>query len=122
MADQYAPTTDEVRDTWAFGTTRGADMREGLAEFDRWLAAYEAEVRERIAQDIEAHEAERRRLGMSAPKRGRVDPISFAYEHAARIARGATRGDAWKVDLIDWTRCTCHDADDPTCPEHKEDA
>ena len=30
--------------------------------------------------------------------------------------------DAWKVDLIDWSRCTCHDGDNPTCPEHKEDA
>lgn len=31
-------------------------------------------------------------------------------------------GDAWKIGLIDWTRCTCHDGDDPACPEHKEDA
>lgn len=28
--------------------------------------------------------------------------------------------DPWKADLIDWNRCTCHNSDDPACPEHRE--
>ena len=77
---EYTPTTEEVA-TRFVGTARTPDHAFALgAAFDRFLAAREAEVRERIAQDIEA-----------------VDPIEWALagqragEDAARIARGATR-------------------------------
>ncbi|MBE7701235.1 hypothetical protein H9623_13110 [Oerskovia sp. Sa1BUA8] len=52
---EYTPTTDVVRaEYWEHGAYRYGRARgdEFEAEFDRWLAAHEAEVRERIAQDI----------------------------------------------------------------------
>lgn len=83
MADEYTPTTDEVREVWVqeqdITHGEGADFH--AAEFDRWLAAHEAEVRERIAQDIEADAMH------CAPS----DHGCFACTNAARIARGATR-------------------------------
>ena len=67
MSD-YTPTTDEVRDRYAWGRSDveyGPDA-EAEAEFDLWLAEHDATVRadhekavrERIAQDIEAFQAE----------------------------------------------------------------
>lgn len=93
MADEFTPTTDEVIDAYTQMRAREATTPEGrilaamdgLDEFDRWREsereAVRQEVRERIAQDIEA-----------------VDPIEWALagqragEDAARIARGVTRG------------------------------
>ena len=43
------PTTEDVRHAYA---TRMAPVR--YAEFDAWLAAHDAEVREQTAQEIEA--------------------------------------------------------------------
>ena len=62
MSD-YTPTTDEVRDRYAWGRSDveyGPDA-EAEAEFNQWLAEhdatvradYEEAVRERIAQEIE---------------------------------------------------------------------
>lgn len=47
------PTTEDVRYAYA---TRGHATRdnERYAEFDAWLAAHDAEVREQTAQEIEA--------------------------------------------------------------------
>ena len=51
MVSDYTPTTDEVRGDYANFQlpASGGDFRveyaEGLAEFDRWLAAHDAEVR-----------------------------------------------------------------------------
>lgn len=56
----FTPTTEQVRKAYAhtyapqqfFGPTAGAD-RTGLgADFDRWLAAHDAELREQIAADV----------------------------------------------------------------------
>ncbi len=44
------PTTEDVRFIWIVSQT-GCTAR---AEFDRWLAAHDAEVREQTAQEIEA--------------------------------------------------------------------
>ena len=44
------PTTDDVRFIWIVSQT-GCTAR---AEFDRWLAEHDAEVREQAAQEIEA--------------------------------------------------------------------
>ena len=53
MADEYTPTTTEVREVVMGGADRWTMTRRERGEaLDRFLAAYEAEVRERIAQDI----------------------------------------------------------------------
>lgn len=46
MSD-YTPTTGEVRDMWSWMREDNSDlpMSEGVAEFDRWLAAHDAAVR-----------------------------------------------------------------------------
>ena len=48
--DDFTPTTEDVRLIWIVSQT-GCTAR---AEFDRWLAAHDAEVREQTAQEIEA--------------------------------------------------------------------
>lgn len=90
----YTPSTDEVRLSTNVGT---GGMRVSRAEFDRWLAARDAErekaVRERIAQDIkEATEREEAATlgGNSAPtagQRARAGGIGWGGILAARIAR-----------------------------------
>ncbi|GAA3218014.1 hypothetical protein ACFP63_08765 [Oerskovia jenensis] len=94
MADEYTPKVSAVRGDYAgYGLSR--DRR--LADFDRFLAAHEAEVRERIAQDIEAEAAAEYCYtlgGNSGPTNGqkkRADTIAWRGKVAARIARGATR-------------------------------
>lgn len=51
-------TTKKVRNLYSFATAWRAEDNEKTrrlqAEFDRWLAQYEADLRERIANDIEA--------------------------------------------------------------------
>ena len=53
----YTPTTEEVRD--AYATHRfnayGKYREVGYPEFDRWLAAHDAEVREQAAQRVAAY-------------------------------------------------------------------
>lgn len=57
MSNDYTPSTDEVRDQYASAPFNGIPTH-ARAEFDRWLAARDADhekaVRERIARDIEA--------------------------------------------------------------------
>ena len=48
--DDYTPTTEDVRLIWIVSQTG----RKARAEFDRWLAAHDAEVHEQAAQEIEA--------------------------------------------------------------------
>ena len=40
---EYTPTTEQIRATYAAGESEGTP--EDYAEFDRWLAAHDAEVR-----------------------------------------------------------------------------
>lgn len=58
MSDEYVPDATEVRLSYAgyqheYGL-RVVTYDEALADFDRWLAAHDAEVGERIAAAIEA--------------------------------------------------------------------
>ena len=97
MSD-FIPTTEQVRETYsALCKTDAAD-----AEFDRWLAAHDAELREQIAAEIEARQwavASTHHFGFgehgwtclcgfkSPVKRQRTEHI-IAEIDAARIARG----------------------------------
>lgn len=90
MADNYTPTTEQVRTaaTEQFGRMRTP------AEFDRWLAADRAKVaaqaradeRERIAAAIEAESAYRN--GRDRAQWGDLERIvDITFATAARIAR-----------------------------------
>lgn len=51
---KYTPTTGHIQDAWTsrqeeFSRTTQEEYDELVAEFDRWLASYEAELREKIA-------------------------------------------------------------------------
>ena len=58
MSEDYTPSMDELRDAWASrydGETVSAGIEESngyYAEFDRAIAAHDAELREQIAQEI----------------------------------------------------------------------
>lgn len=54
MPDTYTPTTDEVREAYAGYAWLGPGRSDVTPEFDRWLAAHDAQVR--------AEERERVRL------------------------------------------------------------
>lgn len=76
---EYVATTDEVREEWCTGVARTNDGRlRASAAFDRWLAAHDAEVAEKIVHALTA-----------------VSPVEWALAgqcagiDAARIAREA---------------------------------
>ena len=53
MADEFVPATEDVRESYTY--FRGTiPLVEHEAEFDRWLAAREAEIRERTLAPIRA--------------------------------------------------------------------
>lgn len=81
QAELHTPTTNTVRTGWSDGhpyrATTGLDER--LAEFDRWLAQHDREVREQIASEIEAQ--------INWSEETTAD--SHIYARAAEITRGA---------------------------------
>ena len=88
---ENTPTTDEVRETYERARyylddmpEEGDSYRAGGGEFDRWLAAHDRELRERIAREIEVL-----LIGLDA---GRGSEVIAAHDsalsRAARIARG----------------------------------
>jgi hypothetical protein len=97
VADEYTPTTDEVCEAYSITVIDGSVLPERAAEFYRWLAAHEAELRERIARQLDAEQQRARAAHQAA------DADHFAHDYcrwvghaealgnAARIARGATR-------------------------------
>ena len=52
----YTPTTEEVRGHFIYGVDdlSATNTEARTAEFDRWLAAHDAEVREQAAQRVQA--------------------------------------------------------------------
>lgn len=56
MADEYTPTTDEVRSMFTVGISdptnpKPVPARRALHEFDRWLAAHDREVKAKALRD-----------------------------------------------------------------------
>lgn len=73
MADEYTPTTDDVRMAWALSRRDWIGPEFIVPQFDRWLAEHDREVRvtelEAVATELEereALEAKRRRWSVSA--------------------------------------------------------
>ena len=60
MMSEYTPTTDNIQDAWTsrydgqYPSASYDEYNEYKAEFDRWLASHESELREQIAKEIEA--------------------------------------------------------------------
>lgn len=112
MADEFVPTTEQVRNNMALGAAFSAvALREGVAEwrdaatdvdwpypgyraeikarFDRWLAAHDAEIREQIAREIDARASQadgEDYTGGPAYTSG----VRYGLTIAAAIARGAS--------------------------------
>lgn len=72
------PATAEVRAAWCETAGSDDERRELAAEFDAWLTQHDAEMRERIAREIE-DDCET------------IAPPCYACRRAARIARGEDR-------------------------------
>lgn len=97
MSDEYTPTTDQMRAIYG-RTPIGALWKSTEEAFDRWLEsereAVRQEVRECIAQDIEAKTADEVRYtlgGNSGPteaQQRRADLVGWFGTTVARIARG----------------------------------
>ena len=95
MSD-YTPTTDDVRDMWSWMREDIADlpMSEGVAEFDRWLAAHDEDVRrqEHDGPIPLPREGARLRTGATAPIGGvrdawaRMHPFPSSTELEERYA------------------------------------
>ena len=92
MSD-YTPTTDEVRDRYAWGRSDVGYVSydEAEAEFDLWLVAHDATVRdvhekavrERIVRAIEARANQEERKDYTPHSSGVFDGLVYA----ARIVR-----------------------------------
>ena len=91
--NSYTPELESIKAAFVFQkqrvyacASRGIATPEILqyweSEFDRAIAAHDAELREQIAQEIEVHmrHHDNAQIGFSA--------VGDAYAHAARIARG----------------------------------
>lgn len=55
---EYAPTTGEVRRRYAYARSAGHKNQSAVAEFDRWLAAHDAEKRSEWEAEQGAEEPE----------------------------------------------------------------
>lgn len=91
---EYTPTIDEIKGWYAgavdeYRCDTGMSMDEAEVAFDRWLAKHDQDLREQIAQEIEAL--------MVGPAVSITDPLPWDWkragrldmqELAARIARG----------------------------------
>lgn len=60
MADEYTPTTEQVREFWASDgqhqpAAKSFRPLESEAEFDRWLAAHDADLTARLAAALAAN-------------------------------------------------------------------
>ena len=82
---EYTPTMDEIKGWYAgavdeYRCDTGMSMDEGEAAFDRAIAAHDRELRERIAQDIEAYAVF-------------LDRALYPASTFARIARGEDQTD-----------------------------
>lgn len=84
MPEDYTPTTEELRQKYATGAS-GQHQRFSSAavEFDRWLAAHDAEKDKRIA-GLEVRVAAHEKLGLAA-----------TYEEAVERAARAINPEAW---------------------------
>lgn len=93
MSD-FTPTTGDVRNYYAgWVDERSSDsVEEAYAEFDRWLAEFERQVREQIARDIERLAAQldaRSITYQTYTERAVLQVKREGVDEAARIARGA---------------------------------
>lgn len=95
MSEEYTPTTEQVKRYWLYGAdawSRGVaglsdepDPADGVRpseQFDRWLAAHDAEIREQVAREIEAMH-----VPIAATERQAIR--NGAITEAAQIARGS---------------------------------
>lgn len=88
--DEYTPTDDEVRSMFCIGISDPTNpspvsAREAYDGYDRWLAARDAKIAERIAQAIEVGQ------NVGYGDQGYADGYKHASVRAARIAREARR-------------------------------
>ena len=81
--EEYTPDTGAVRAAYTRAMRQAfiTSTSEHIEEFDRWLAAHEQELRERIAREIEADIARRER------DFGITEGCKHGMTFAARIAR-----------------------------------
>lgn len=99
MADQYTPKTEQVRRYWQYGANAWAD---GVArdddmhpvdgsigeEFDRWLAARDAQVLRDAADALDA----------SASRMDPKHPIELSYINCTRIDAQELRHRADRIE------------------------
>ena len=87
--DEYTPTTGQLRHAWChFPPPAGEPVARTVsdrraAEFERWLAAHDAEVREEVALKVEAVTLDG--LAMHA------NTARAVVRHMARVVRGGQR-------------------------------
>ena len=91
MSEDYTPTTEEVRSRYFNGSGR---ILPAFGEFDRWLAAHDAEVRAGVVTE----EPEGRRVFAAAYRAGNGNVISIGgestvQEHAQKTVDDFTRED-----------------------------
>ena len=90
MTDDYTPSLNEVCadyvaihtrnfDSYATGRSLTSEQEVYASRFDRWLASHDAEVAERIAQEIEAD--------LMWDDLGRLNSFGLGQEYAVRLIR-----------------------------------
>lgn len=90
MGDIRTPKTSTVRAGWAKGHPfpLATDPDERAAEFSRWLAAHDAEIREQIAREIDARASQADSEDYSGGP-AYTSGVRYGLTIAAAIAGGA---------------------------------
>ena len=85
------PTTDDMCEQYVAGamvTGFAYSRREAREDFDRWLAAHDAELREQIAAEIEADPKSTFLAGRGETSLTSHELAIWSGRRAARVARG----------------------------------
>jgi len=89
MADEYTPTTDEIREQYVAGamvTGFAYSRNEARSEFDRWLAGVKADLLEEQAREIddEAETLHQTALGLTGDDNTRYHAYAASKRSVAR--------------------------------------
>ncbi|WEK60519.1 MAG: hypothetical protein P0Y60_14555 [Candidatus Microbacterium colombiense] len=85
---EYTPSTGEVRRRYAYARSAGHKNQSAVAEFDRWLAAHDAEVLREAATEMDAT------TGSFNP----ANPNELAYINCTRIDAQELRHRADRIE------------------------
>lgn len=95
---EYTPSTGEVRRRYAYARSAGNKNQSAVAEFDRWLAAHDAEVRASLVTEEPEGEVEYRVFDREGELWAGSSTLEEAMHYLAQDPTGCAR-----IERAVWT-------------------